>query len=334
MEIKGEAKSVSVVLSIYNVEAYLKKCIDSIINQTHTNLEIILVDDGSTDDCPGICDEYAQKDCRIKVIHKQNGGPSSARNSGIDIATGEYICFFDGDDFVEIDMVEMLLKAIQEYDNDVCVCGYSVDEYDAMNKLISTKEVAPYFSYLNRTFSLSEYERILGWCGYTWNKLYKRKLLMRCHLRFEEGISLGEDLLFNAEVFLNAAKVRFLPYVGYHYIQRKRESLGVKYYPNFFLLKQRAIKAKCQILQYYGVEEKLITQFTDNNYIDAVWGALKNLKNTTFTLKEKSEKAAKIIKAKEVKSRLKKIKTKDKKRKMKKCLLLWLCPRVLLRIIN
>lgn len=101
---------ISIIVPIYNVELYLEKCIESIINQTYKNLEIILVDDGSTDSCGKICDEYAKKDNRIKVIHKINGGLSDARNKGMEIAKGKYIGFVDGDDYVASDMYETLYK--------------------------------------------------------------------------------------------------------------------------------------------------------------------------------------------------------------------------------
>ena len=105
---------ISIVVPIYKVEKYIKKCIDSIIEQTYKNLEIILVDDGSPDGCAKICDEYAKKDKRIKAIHKENGGLSDARNVGIDISTGKYICFVDSDDYIENNYIELLYKCIVE----------------------------------------------------------------------------------------------------------------------------------------------------------------------------------------------------------------------------
>ena len=128
------------VIPIYNVEKYLKKCIDSVINQTHKKLEIILVDDGATDACPKICDEYLKLDERVKVVHKRNGGLSSARNAGLNVASGEYVCFFDSDDFVDCDMLEQLIKAIEVNDCDVCICGYKVDFQDEQNQTLSSEE--------------------------------------------------------------------------------------------------------------------------------------------------------------------------------------------------
>ena len=107
-------KKVSVIVPVYNVENYLEECVNSILNQTYENLEIILVDDGSTDNCPQICDDWAKKDKRIKVIHKANGGVSSARNVGLDNATGEYIGFVDSDDYIDITMYEKMLKLLKK----------------------------------------------------------------------------------------------------------------------------------------------------------------------------------------------------------------------------
>ena len=110
---------ISVIVPVYNVEKYLRKCVDSIVNQTYKNLEIILVDDGSPDNCGKICDEFAEMDNRVMVIHKENGGLSSARNAGLDIATGEYITFVDSDDYIENDTYEKVVVAINKFDSDL-----------------------------------------------------------------------------------------------------------------------------------------------------------------------------------------------------------------------
>ena len=128
---------ISIIVPIYNVEKYLKKCIDSIINQTYKNLEIILVDDGSPDNCGKICDEYAKKDNRIKVIHKENGGVSSARNVGVENATGEYIGFVDSDDYIEKDMYEVLINNLKKENADISI----ISNYEVYkNKIIENKK--------------------------------------------------------------------------------------------------------------------------------------------------------------------------------------------------
>ena len=129
-----ENKLISIIVPVYKVENYLNKCIDSILNQTYKNLEIILVDDGSPDNCGKICDEYAKKDNRIKVIHKENGGLSDARNVALDIAKGEYIGFVDSDDFIEKDMYETLYNLVENYSADIS----SVSFYKVINGKIIT----------------------------------------------------------------------------------------------------------------------------------------------------------------------------------------------------
>ncbi len=115
---------VSVIVPVYNVEPYLRRCVDSILAQTLTDIEIILVNDGSSDSCPSICDEYAVNESRVKVIHKENGGLSSARNAGLDSVTGEYVAFIDSDDYIAADMYERLLSALLEADADISICGF------------------------------------------------------------------------------------------------------------------------------------------------------------------------------------------------------------------
>lgn len=135
MKRNGNKDLVSIVIPVYNVELYLKKCMESIINQTYKNLEIIIVDDGSLDNCPKICDEYSKKDKRIKVIHKENGGLSDARNAGIDIATGKYITFVDSDDYVSHDYVEYMYSLIRKYKAQIATCETEVINTEK-NKLI------------------------------------------------------------------------------------------------------------------------------------------------------------------------------------------------------
>ena len=121
---------ISVVVPVYNVEEYLDQCVESLVGQTYKNLEVILVDDGSPDNCPAMCDEWAERDNRIKVIHKENGGVSSARNAALDIASGDYIGFVDSDDWIEPDMYEILIKNAKKYDADISRCAGLFDYCD------------------------------------------------------------------------------------------------------------------------------------------------------------------------------------------------------------
>ena len=121
---------ISIIIPVYGVEEYLNQCLESVVNQTYANLEIILVDDGSKDNCPAMCDGWANKDSRIKVVHKENGGLSSARNAGLDIFTGEYVAFVDSDDYIAQDMYELLYSRAKEGNYDIVDCGYYSEAND------------------------------------------------------------------------------------------------------------------------------------------------------------------------------------------------------------
>lgn len=178
---------ISIIVPVYNTEKFLSKCIESILNQTFKDFELILVDDGSLDLCPKICDEYAQKDARIKVIHKKNGGLSDARNAGIEAACGEYLGFVDSDDYIKENMYEVLYNLISEYQADISICmAVSVDENSepvwggkATTAVFNGKD-ALYAMIFERRFAVN-----------SWNKLYKRELFGE--LRFPVGM-LYEDL--------------------------------------------------------------------------------------------------------------------------------------------
>lgn len=191
---------ISVIVPVYNAEKYLHRCVGSILAQTYTNLEIILVDDGSPDRCGEICDEYAAKDDRIRVIHQENGGLSAARNAGLDICTGEYIAFVDSDDYIRPEMYETMLYALQKYQVDLCVCqwkyeytnGRQVGDLSKVNSnLFGTMTSLELAKYLFR----GAYEN--GVVVAAWNKLYNRDLFqtLRFSGRYQEDDALHTKLL-------------------------------------------------------------------------------------------------------------------------------------------
>jgi len=195
---------VSVVVPIYNVEKYLERCIQSIIGQTYTNLQIILVDDGSVDKCPQICDEYAQKDSRIVVIHQCNAGVSAARNAGLKVAKGQYIGFVDPDDWVEPEMYESMVAEIEKEDTDLVICGYNYYDEEGNvdtkrlyqireNEYLWQKEV------MNRFFDMPPTIRH----GVV-NKLFSKSLLQ--DLFFIEGLHSSEDVMFLNEYVVKIQK--------------------------------------------------------------------------------------------------------------------------------
>ena len=204
---------ISIIVPIYNVELYLRRCLDSVLNQTYTNLEIILVDDGSPDGCPQICDEYAVKDKRIIVIHKENGGLSAARNAGLDICKGEYISFIDSDDWVSEKYIETLFNISTKENADIAIGEYISTSGNILKeqnsifiKTFSSKEALfRLFSKNNTTYTIS--------CA----KLYKRELFSS--LRFPIG-KYHEDEFTTYILFYNSKKIAYTSEILYYYYQR------------------------------------------------------------------------------------------------------------------
>lgn len=197
---------VSIIVPIYNVEKYLRECIDSIVNQTLKEIQIILVDDGSPDGCPAICDEYAAKDNRIKVIHKQNGGYGSAINRGLLEASGEYVGIIESDDYADLRMYELMYNKIIEKEAEVVVCDFFYlddSENKVMRRYIYDKNV--YFDE-NNCFNIHTSPSIINKKAFPWNKLYKKEFLVKNKIRMKEDRGSYEDQPWNAEV-LSKAKI-------------------------------------------------------------------------------------------------------------------------------
>ncbi len=203
----------SIIIPIYKVENYLDKCVQSIINQTYKNIEIILVDDGSPDNCPAMCDEYAKKDTRIKVIHKENGGLSDARNAGIAAATGKYIIFVDSDDYIEIDTCERLLPFAKDYD---IIAGCGITE-GAPKKLTQKPDLE--VCYTGKSYLKTALERSSMPMA-AWLYIYRRDFLEENKLDFKYGTT-HEDEQFTPRAFLLAKKVINSGVNFYHYIIRE-----------------------------------------------------------------------------------------------------------------
>lgn len=201
---------VSLIVPVYNVEKYLRKCIDSILNQTFTDFELILVNDGSLDSSGDICEEYKRRDNRIKVINKKNGGLSEARNFGIDIAIGEYIGFIDSDDYIEKNMIEILYKSIVENDSDIAICGYYID-FDKINIKNNNIEKNLVLT------SQQAIEIIPDISPAAWNKLYKRNIFEK--IRYPIG-KFNEDVYILLDILEKANKISYCKERLYHYIQR------------------------------------------------------------------------------------------------------------------
>lgn len=231
---------ISVIVPIYKVEPYLDKCIASIVNQTYKNLEIILVDDGSPDNCPAMCDSWAERDSRIRVIHKPNGGLSDARNAGMAVATGELLAFVDSDDWISPDMYEYLYQRLTEDGSDVAACGV---------QLIWENGTPPCMLTCEGNRVLDREEAMQAIIEESWlkqpvvYKIYKTKLIK--DIKFPVG-KYHEDVFWSYQAIGRAQKVSVSNHIGYYYLQRGGSIMGEGYSPK----RLDAVEAKVQRCAY------------------------------------------------------------------------------------
>ena len=216
---------VSIIIPVYNSEKFLKECVDSIINQTYNNIEIILVNDGSIDTSGEICDQYVSIDNRIKVLHKTNGGLVNARKEGLKLSTGDYILYVDGDDWIETNLVENYLKAVLEYNADVVIASH---KESLAGRLETYKNNIPPGYYDKEKLISIVYPKMIyngkfsqfGIFSYSWGKLYKRDLLYNNQLKVRDDVTIGEDALCLYPTLLDAERIVVLEQPYYYYRQR------------------------------------------------------------------------------------------------------------------
>ena len=251
---------VSVIMPVYNVEQYLRKSIESILNQTYQNFELLIVDDGSPDNSVEIIEKYIETDSRIRLLRKANGGLSDARNFGLQHAKGEYIYFFDSDDYIEPNLLEKTLNVAIENNSDVVIFGYFVDYVNQQEKVYQSNVI----SNGNGTYDSSSFNQIninhnsLHMLGYAWNKLYSHQYIKELNHTFIKGVSLVEDILFNEKILTYAKSITFLDDALYHYIQRDRQTLGNTFYKDSYNLQLRAVDARKNILSSWKIPYHII----------------------------------------------------------------------------
>lgn len=259
-------KLISIIVPIYGIDRYLGICIESILDQTYKNLEIILVDDGSKDRCPEICDLYARKDSRIRVIHKANGGLVSARKAGLEAATGEYVGYVDGDDWIDPGFYEAMVETILEYDSDIVVTGMSRDLFSISSKITSKIPAGNYegerLTKLKQNMLTFERFSRIGISTYVWNKLFKREKLIAHQMCVDNDISIGEDAAVTYPYLMECEKVSVIDNCDYHYRQREdsmlkqataysREVVGLK------RLYEHLMKAASQYPESFGYQKQI-----------------------------------------------------------------------------
>lgn len=294
--------AVSIIVPVYNVEKYLDRCIESIVGQTFRDFELILVDDGSPDQCPWMCDNWAIKDSRIKVIHKENGGLSSARNIGIQCATAPYICFVDSDDWITYDAIEYLYTLIDKYKADFVMANHMrvVGKMETRNVDTNIcEEVLSNRQFLKLLFKDGTQENV----QYAWAKLYKAELFES--VRYVEGITL-EDVPATFEITLQAKKIVKSSKNVYFYFYNKDSITGVQFNEKRFdllkiwdIISEKAIEYHCDewIVQMAKMNRQradfgllcnyamaLLPKEKQNQYWPKIRHVAKNFKNNIIVL--------------------------------------------------
>ena len=260
---------VSVVVPIYRIERYIGICIESLIRQTYQNIEIILVDDGSDDRCPAICDLYAKKDPRIKVIHKNNGGLVSARKTGVEQSEGEYIGYVDGDDWVTPGFIDRMLNDALDNDADVVCAGFTRDLYEQSALIYNKYPIGVYYDgqledLKKKMFSDGKFY-FPGITTYVWNKLFKRNVVYDVQINVDEKITIGEDAAVTYPAIMRSKCVCVTDCTLYHYRQREDSMLKTSagfdkekkqlsalfdYLQNFASMYDNSFQLKKQVVDY------------------------------------------------------------------------------------
>ena len=286
---------VSVVLPIYNVEKYLDRCIESVVNQTYKNLEIILVDDGSPDGCPKKCEDWAKRDKRIKVIHKENAGLGYARNTGIESASGEYICFFDSDDYIAIDTIEKTYKTAKKENADVVIFGFStVNKNGNIGSVVVPK--TELLKYVGKKVQTSFLPDLISWNPdngkatnlrmSAWTALYSLKLIRESGWKFvSERDIISEDVYSLLDLYHSVKTVVVVPEAFYFYCENETSLTHSYKKDRYKRIKQfyQACIDKCNQLEYDNeIKRRMAYPFTANSI-----AAMKMIVTSDLSKKEK-----------------------------------------------
>ena len=259
---------VSIIIPVYNAGKYLSDCLDSILSQSYSQLEIILIDDGSRDDSLSLCKQYAARDERVSFIHQKNGGPGAARNAGLEQATGEYLLFFDSDDVVLPNAIETMIKAVDGQDLVIALFSLRTSSGKSVRGLIKQD------MYLDKLAFLEKFSIWPGAYYYSalWNKIYKRSIIEENKIRFRTDFIWGEDCLFNMNYYLYVKQIHLIDFVVYQY---SRKVSGLSWGSVFKL--HTGIKIKHAI--YHALKEVFIQSGQYQKYF---WRVQRYILNITL----------------------------------------------------
>lgn len=275
-------KELSIIIPVYKTEKYLRECVDSVLREAPQNSEIILVDDGSPDNCPQICDEYAEKDERVKVIHKKNAGVSAARNSAIEIAQGEKLFFLDSDDYVPKDYFKLLLS----YSADLVISSYRAFYEDGTPDIYGAIKTIYYESL--QSYLLDFYKYFATAFNFPWGKLYKTSIIKEYNIRFNPSIIVSEDAIFNVEYYQHCKNIQMVSEAQLQYRQLPT-SASRRFFPDLFQWYLTSYNIIKELLLKYGAfskenEEHFYAHFVGNTMecILGAWSAEENVRNMKY----------------------------------------------------
>lgn len=293
-----QSPAISVIVPVYNVKQWLERAISSITRQTFDNIEVILVDDGSTDGSSLLCDEMKKGDQRIKVIHQQNTGAAGARNAALEQACGTYIYFMDADDWCEPSMLEDLYQMAEANSLDLVITGYYIDTYYSASQYYREDRIAPKIvfrsqdEFRNQSSALFDSQLLYA----PWNKLYRRSYLLEKEIVFPE--TFWDDLPFNLDVIRDIEKVGCLDGQYYHFLRARQESENAKYRADMFDKREEEHFWIVELYRYWRLDDVGVQEFISRRYSERLIGCIENVtnKNCTLSKREKKEIISKMIK--------------------------------------
>ncbi|MEW9094156.1 MAG: glycosyltransferase [Clostridiaceae bacterium] len=281
---------ISVVIPVYNLEKYLSTSIESVLNQTFKDFEIIIINDGSSDKSGVLCDRYAEQDNRIKVLHIKNNGVSNARNIGLKYSSGKYVFFCDGDDYIDNHAFEIMVKMSEEYKIDLLICGYYFESHQTggNNKI----HIDSYPVFWNSDIFYPSRESIKKdlvslWnkslMYNVWNKFYRLDIIQEHDIRFSTELAMGEDLDFTNKYFMYCNSFYILNNCFYHYIREREDSATTRYVEGWFEIRVEEHKRLLSFFENYGITTLEAKEFLSRRFIERVVGCIENELNNKNT---------------------------------------------------
>lgn len=282
---------VSIIVPVYGVEQYVGRSIESLQSQTFTDWECFLVDDGTKDRSGEICDEYAAKDDRLIVIHKENGGAHTARNVAIEQARGKYFYFMDSDDWTEPTMLEDMVALAEQHEAELVITGFFIDTYYSDTAYITQENAQPLQTFASRREFRENAYRLFD-CNllYTpWNKLYLGKYILEHNIRFP--ITFWDDFPFNLSVLRDVERVVISDKKYYHFMRARAESETAKYRPEMYEKREEEHGWMLDLYKHWEIDDEPSREFLARRYIERVVGCVENITNPACTLSGKEKRA-------------------------------------------